>query len=158
SLLGRSTAETGLAAESGIAGAKTEPAGAELFTGRKARTVTDLNALRTELRELSGVVPIVEKDAVGGTGVHVRYGDEGGLRLEIGRDVEPEHIRRHLETVRELRRYEGVVGHIRRLLSRIRQMFDSGYRAYGTEGFESRLEAKKLHGIIAELEAQLRSV
>jgi hypothetical protein len=89
--------------------------------------------------------------------VHVRYGDDGGVRVEVGPQADPIHLRRHAETVRQLRRYEGVIGRLRQLLSRVRQLL-AGHPAYGTAGFEARLEVQKLNRIIADLQAQQRAV
>jgi hypothetical protein len=71
----------------------------------------------------------------------------------VGRDAAPEHVRRHAQTIRELRRYEGVLGRIRALLSRVWQAI-TGHPAYGTRGFEARLEVTKLNAILGELYAR----
>jgi hypothetical protein len=156
SLLGWSAIDTAAAAEAEVPGAKTEAIGAEFFIGRKARSEADKAALNGALGDLAGLVPITEGKG-DGNAVRVRYDDEGKVWLEVERGVEPKHVRRHVETVRQLRRYEGVVGRIRQLLSRIRQLI-TGKPAYGTLGHEARLEVDKLNAIIADLETQLEGV
>lgn len=159
-LLGRSTPETALAAEADLPGATvaTDPrGGAELFLGERTRSAADRAALHAALpADLAGVT-LVESTTLTGNAVHVRYGDDGGVRLEVGPRAEPEHVRRHVETVRQLRRYEGVMGLLRRLLSRVRQAL-TGHPAYGTAGFEANLEVQKLTAIRDDLELQLRGV
>ncbi|TCO55224.1 hypothetical protein [Actinocrispum wychmicini] len=125
-----------------------------LFTHGRGRSEADLTALRNAL---GGDTDLVENATLTGTTVHVRYGDDSKVRVEIGPAVEPAHIRQHLETVRQLRRFEGVVGRLRQLLSEIRDLI-TGHPSYGTEGFEARLEVQKLRGIEVDLLAQLRGV
>ncbi|NNH09169.1 hypothetical protein HLB10_19060, partial [Cellulomonas fimi] len=158
-LLGRSTPETALAAEADLPGAAaaTDPGAAAVFLGERSRSAADRAALHAALpADLAGVT-LVESTTLTGNAVHVRYGDDGGVRLEVGPRAEPEHVRRHAETVRQLRRYEGVMGLLRRLLSRVRQAL-TGHPAYGTAGFEANLEVQKLTAIRDDLEAQLRGV
>jgi hypothetical protein len=154
SLMGRSAADTADAADAMLPGAQSA---SNIFASRKARSDADRAALRTALGEFAGSVAIVESDTVTGNGVHVRYGDKGGVRLEIGRDVEPQHIRRHVEVVRQLRRYEGPIGRIRALISRIASLIN-GKPPYDTLGHEARLEVDKLRAIIAELETERTAV
>jgi hypothetical protein len=54
--------------------------------------------------------------------------------------------------VRQLRRYEGVLGRIRRFFHDVGAILTRSPQ-FGTEGFEARLEVRKLREIIAELEA-----
>ncbi|GIJ56273.1 hypothetical protein Vau01_037890 [Virgisporangium aurantiacum] len=154
SLMGRSAADTADAADAVLPGAQSA---SNPFATRRARSDADRAALQAALGDFAGNVAIVESDTVTGNGVHVRYGDKGGVRLEIGRDVEPQHIRRHVEVVRQLRRYEGPIGRIRALISRIQQII-SGKPAYDTLGHEARLEVDKLKAIIAELETEQTAV
>jgi len=157
SLLGRSSVDTTPAAVADLPG-RTDKAvdPAAMFTGHRKRSTTDVAALKAALGPDLAGVPVVET-AVDGNGVHVRYGDGGGLRVEIGRDAQPEHVRRHAETVKQLRKYEGVLGSVRSMLSRIWQAL-TGDPAYGTRGFEARAEVKKLRSIISELEGSLAKV
>ncbi|MFE9692369.1 DUF4157 domain-containing protein [Micromonospora sp. NPDC005806] len=153
SLEGVSRAETGAAAEAPLAGRHEEGIDrAAALTESRPRTAAETAALRAQLPADLASVPIVESSEAGNA-VRVRYGDEGGLRVEVGRDAGPEHVRRHVETVRELRRYEGVLGRVRQLLSRVWQAI-SGHPAYGTAGFEARLEVRKLNTILGELYAR----
>jgi hypothetical protein len=158
SLQGRSAIDTAAAAEAELPGARKDSDAdpAALFTGERRRSDSDRAALRAALGADLAAVPIVET-ALAGNAVHVTYGSDGGVRVEIGPTVQPEHVRRHAETVRQLRRFEGVVGLLRRLLSRVRQAL-TGHPAYGTEGFEARLEVQKLNAILADLNAQLAGV
>lgn len=154
SLLGRSALDTAAAAEADLPGARAEPDPATaLFTGPRQRSDAD----RAALRAAAADVPFVESTTLTGNEVRVRYGDDGSVRLEIGPLAEPAHLRRHQETVRQLRRYEGVLGRLRRLLSRVRQAL-TGHPEYGTRGFEARLEVQKLNAIITHLTAQLAGV
>jgi hypothetical protein len=108
--------------------------------------------LHRALGDLQGRVEIFENPLLAGTWtVHVRY-DEGRVRLEVGDRVQPRHIRYHLATVRQLRRYEGVLGRIRRFFHDVGAILTRSPQ-FGTEGFEARLEVRKLREIIAELEA-----
>jgi hypothetical protein len=154
SLMGRSAADTADAADAVLPGAQSA---SNPFATRRARSDADRAALQAALGDFAGSVAIVESDTVTGNGVHVRYGDKGGVRLEIGRDVEPQHIRRHVEVVRQLRRYEGPIGRIRALISRILSLINDK-PPYDTLGHEARLEVDKLKAIIAELETEQTAV
>jgi hypothetical protein len=153
-LLQRSTRQTAEAAEAPLPGVKDEPGSGALFTRPHERSAKDKEALQNALGR---DIPLVESTALEGTAVHVRYGDDGKVRVEIGPAVEPTQIRQHLATVHELRRYEGVFGRIRQLLGKLKQLI-TGHPAYGTEGFEARLEVQKLRAIEVDLMAQLRAV
>ena len=159
SLLGRTTAETAHAAETELAGGRAATEAERSVLSRPPRTESELAALRAGLGDLAAHVPIVPVSGqeLPGSGVRVRYDDDGGVRLEIGPDVTPTHVRQHAQTARMLRRYQGVLGRVRRLLSRVRQLI-TGDPAYGTEGFEARAEVRKLTSIISELEAGAAAV
>lgn len=119
--------------------------------GGRRRTPEEHTALVAELPpELRGLVDIVESDAIQGAGVHVAYKD-GALRIEVGPDAGPRHIRYHAGTARHLLKYQGPLGQIRRLLDAIltKLRLTPGY---GTRGFEARQEVKKLLGMQGELE------
>jgi hypothetical protein len=157
SLLGVTRVETAAAAESPLAGrGEAGMKAAEHMLTRPARSEADRAALRSALPPDLAKVQIVELPE-DGNAVRVRYGDEGGLRIELGRDAGPEHVRRHVETVLELRRYEGPLGRVRQLLSRAWQAL-TGHPAYGTKGFEARLEVRKLNAILGELYARQVSI
>lgn len=155
-LLGRSTPETAKAAESALPGAVSD-ARIETLTAPHRRSALDVGAMQAALMDLAPHVPVVESSTLTGNAVHVRYNDAGGLRVEIGPQAQPAHVRRHVETVRALRRYEGAMGRVLTVLSRARQ-FVTGHPAYGTKGFENQLEVRKLRSIIAEMEVDRRAV
>ena len=108
--------------------------------------------LHRALGDLQGRVEIFEDPSLEGTWtVRIRY-NEGRVRLEVGDQARPRHIRSHVEMVRQLRRYEGIMGRIRIFLHDVRAILTRSPR-FGTEGFEARLEVQKLRRIIIELEA-----
>ncbi|WP_241759016.1 eCIS core domain-containing protein [Pyxidicoccus parkwayensis] len=109
--------------------------------------------LEAELGDLKGVVPVVEvgPPELKGKSTRVRY-RKGKLQIEVGPEAGPLQVRTHAATARILRRYEGPIGKIRQLLSRLVQVF-TRIPGYGTLGFESRLEVRKLRGIIDHLES-----
>jgi hypothetical protein len=157
-LLQRSTAETAAATEARLPGAKERKEGdaepGAFFTATHERSAKEKEALRNVL---GADVPLVENTGLTGDAVHVRYDEHGNVHVEIGPAVEPHHLRQHLEAIHELRKYEGVTGKIRQLLSHLAQLI-TGHPAFGTEGFEARLEVQKLRGIEADLQAELRAV
>jgi hypothetical protein len=134
------------------------PSGREAPPSREARptagarrTRAKRDALAAELPpELRGEIRIVESDAVEGAGVHVVYKD-GDLRIEVGPDAEPRHVRYHADTARHLLRFQGPLGSVRRLLDAILTKLKLT-PGYGTKGFEANLEVKKLLAIQKELE------
>lgn len=133
--------------------------GAEAVPATRPPAVSE-RALRleAELGDLRGQVSVVElgPPELTGASTRVRYRN-GRFQLEVGPDAGPLQIRTHRETARLLLRYQGPIGHIRRLLSRITQLF-TRIPGYGTQGFESRLEVRKLNGVISELEAMQRDI
>jgi hypothetical protein len=112
--------------------------------------------LRSALPPDVADVPIVRGEGLEGTGARVRY-ENGELVFEVGPKVEPRHIRGHVETARILRGYRGVVGGLRRLLSRLLHLLRI-MPGYGSEGFEARVEVKKLRGQIADVERLQRAL
>jgi hypothetical protein len=150
-LLGRSTIEGAKASDEALPGMRTDTR-VDKLTAEHTRSTKDVKALETALGELNGKVPLVQNPDLPGNEVRVRYGDKGGLRVEVGRTAQPEHVRRHVDTVKALRRYEGVTGRIFQLGSKISGLI-TGHPSYGQVGFEARLEVKKLRSIQAELEA-----
>ncbi|MCP3166821.1 annexin [Myxococcus qinghaiensis] len=96
-------------------------------------------------------VPVLTNPALDGGTVHVRYG-EGRVRIEAGPNATPAQIQAHMETARTLQKYEGPLGQVRQLKDRVNQAL-TGQPGYGTQGFESQLEVKKLNAIIKDLEA-----
>ncbi|NNB92911.1 DUF4157 domain-containing protein [Corallococcus exiguus] len=122
-------------------------------TTRQPAKSERVTALELELGDLQGKVAVVEvgPPELKGRSTRVRY-RKGRVQIEVGPEAGPHQIRTHVETARLLRRYEGPIGHIRRLLSRLVQAL-TRIPGYGTLGFESRLEVRKLNGIISELES-----
>ncbi|WP_158616588.1 DUF4157 domain-containing protein [Corallococcus sp. CA054B] len=127
-------------------------------TARPPAKSERVTALELELGDLQGKVAVVEvgPPELKGRSTRVRY-RKGRVQIEVGPEAGPHQIRTHVETARLLRRYEGPIGHIRRLLSRLVQavtrIAGDVIPAYGTLGFESRLEVRKLNRIISELES-----
>ncbi|CAM3971489.1 eCIS core domain-containing protein [Corallococcus exiguus] len=122
-------------------------------TTRQPAKSERVTALELELGDLQGKVAVVEvgPPELKGRSTRVRY-RKGRVQIEVGPEAGPHQIRTHVETARLLRRYEGPIGHIRRLLSRLVQAL-TRIPGYGTLGFESRLEVRKLNRIISELES-----
>ncbi|NOJ91793.1 hypothetical protein HMI51_02375 [Corallococcus coralloides] len=96
-------------------------------------------------------VPVVRNPELPGRTTHVRY-DDGKVRIEAGPDATDKDIQAHMETARVLQRYEGAVGKVRQLIDKVKQVL-TGMPGYGSQGFESRLEVKKLSSILQDLEA-----
>jgi hypothetical protein len=155
-LMGRSTPEGTKAADEALIGAQSDVR-VEKLAGEHTRSKLDVAAMQGALGDLAAHVPLVENSALTGNEVRVRYNDAGGLRVEVGPKAQPEHVRRHVETVRALRRYEGVTGRMLRLVSKVRQLI-TGHPAYKTAGFEAKLEVQKLRSIITELEANKAAI
>ncbi|RKI07664.1 DUF4157 domain-containing protein [Corallococcus sp. AB030] len=122
-------------------------------TARQPAKSERVTALELELGDLQGKVAVVElgPPELKGRSTRVRY-RKGRVQIEVGPEAGPHQIRTHVETARLLRRYEGPIGHIRQLLSRLVQAL-TRIPGYGTLGFESRLEVRKLNRIISELES-----
>ncbi|MBZ4401958.1 hypothetical protein [Myxococcus sp. AS-1-15] len=96
-------------------------------------------------------VPVVRNPELPGRTTHVRY-DDGKVHIEAGPAATKEDIQAHMETARILLRYEGAVGKVRQLIDKVKQAI-TGMPGYGTQGFESRLEVRKLSSILKDLEA-----
>ena len=139
------------AAKEGLPG-KDDPSKLRAYEEARSRTADEWEGLINAVPpDLAGRVPLVENPNLQGRTVHVVYGN-GKLRIEIGPGAKPEHVRAHAETARQLLRYEGVTGHIRRLIDRVLTLLRLGPPGYGTLGFEAKLERDKLTAMIAELE------
>jgi type III secretion translocon protein HrpF len=96
-------------------------------------------------------IPVVRNPDLEGSSVQVRYGDSGRVHIEAGPKATPAQIQAHLETAKTLQKYEGPLGQARQLRDRAMQALTEK-PGYGTQGFESQLEVKKLKGLITELE------
>jgi hypothetical protein len=114
--------------------------------------------LEDSLGDLEGKVKVVEHPTLEGT--QVRYLG-GEVVVEIGAKTAAKRgrraVARHVETARELMRYSGTVGAIRKLASKILDLLKIT-PGYGSQGFESRLEVRKLRSIIGELEGMMAQI
>jgi hypothetical protein len=151
SLRGESTLEGALAADTPLRPDRDKPKGLDTLTAPAKRSDAEWKALREAIGD--SAVPIVENPDLAGRTVHVRYDDNGVTHVEIGRMATPDDLRSHANVVRTLRRYEGPVGRIRKLLSRILSTLQIT-PGFGDKGFESRQEIKKLRAIQRRLEAK----
>jgi hypothetical protein len=123
----------------------------EYFAAGKPRTKAERAALDGALpADMRGQVPIVENPTLHAHTVEVVY-DNGRVRMEVGPKAEASHVAQHVETARQLLRYRGVVGAVRRVIDQINTILRL-MPGYGTRGFEARLEVQKLTRIISELE------
>lgn len=103
-----------------------------------------------------GEVPVVHNPDLPGNTTRVRY-DNGQVRIEAGPHATPAQIQAHMETARALQKYEGALGQVRQLKDRINQAL-TGRPGFGTQGFESQLEVKKLKGMLTELEGMQQRI
>jgi len=101
-------------------------------------------------------VPVSVNPLLEGRTVHVRYGD-GRVRIEAGPEATAADIAAHMETARALQKYEGPLGQARQLRDAVMQELTQR-PGYGTQGFESQLEVKKLRSLIQELETVQRGI
>ncbi|QRK08227.1 hypothetical protein JQX13_51290 [Archangium violaceum] len=102
-------------------------------------------------------VPVVRNPTLEGSTVRVRYGDGGRVQIEAGPRATSAQIQAHMETARTLQKYEGPLGQVRQLRDRAMQAL-TRQPGYGTQGFESQLEVKKLKSLISELEGVQRKI
>ncbi len=124
--------------------------------GGSTRTAADWAAMKGALGDLGDKVPLIENPKLPDTTVRVRYG-EGSVHLEVGPGATAVHIARHLETVRFLKKYDGVLGTLMRVKERVEQIF-LGIPGYGSKGFEANAEIKKLEAIRDELRGTEASI
>lgn len=114
-------------------------------------------ALPPNLRD----TPVTIDPSLGPTTVRVHYthDDRGvitGVEIRAGANAQPRHIRDHAQTVRTLKRYEGVAGRARALLQRFNSWLTGNPNAGpGTRAFEARREVEKLNDIIASRQREL---
>ncbi|WNG44440.1 hypothetical protein F0U60_10210 [Archangium minus] len=95
-------------------------------------------------------IPVVRNQELAGSTAHVRY-DNGRVRVEVGPNVSPAQLKAHMDIARELQKYDGPLGKLRELKSRLQETL-TGMPGYGSQGFESQLEVKKLQAILTSLE------
>jgi hypothetical protein len=121
------------------------------FAAGRARTSADLTALHEAIPDdLKTAALLVERPDLPGDTVQVRH-DQGRLHVEVGPRATTAKVKAHLPTVRALNKYQGPMGLLRRILSQIGTLLRLT-PGYGTEGFEARLEVKKLNEIKGDLE------
>ncbi|QSQ26636.1 hypothetical protein JY651_17630 [Pyxidicoccus parkwayensis] len=128
------------------------PGSPELTGGRPDATTAPGDTRATSERP----VPVVRNPELPGRTTRVRY-DNGQVRIEAGPAATPEDIQAHMETARVLQRYEGARGKVRQLIDKVKQVL-TGMPGYGSQGFESRLEVRKLNNILQSLQATQRQL
>jgi hypothetical protein len=154
-LQGTTTMEGRLGAEIPLQADRDKPKGMDSLTGPAKRSATEWTALREAIGDKT--VPIVENPDLAGRTVQVRYDDNGVTHVEIGRLATPEDVAAHAHVVKTLRSYEGPVGRIRKLLSRILSTLQIT-PGFGDQGFEARQEIKKLREIQRKLEGKEKAL
>lgn len=120
-----------------------------------AKSLDNLTTVKTpeQLAELRSVIPpelqgvaMTHNKTLSGETVRV-YFEDGKAKIEFGSKATPENIKEHVGVLRELSKYEGVMGSIRRLIARIANVIKLK-PDFGTEGYQAQLELQKLSGII----------
>jgi hypothetical protein len=156
--LGRGKAHDPAAAKAELPGMHDDTAALKHYEANRPRSVEQWRELLAALPEdLKGRVPIVANPNLEGTTVRVMYG-QGHMRMEIGPGAKEFHIKAHVETARKLMRYEGVTGHVRRLLDRAQALLGLGGPEYGTLGHEAKLEVEKLTSMVESLKGMERAI
>lgn len=122
------------------------------FEAGRVRTEAERTALHQAMASHPDV-PLIENPTLHGNSVRVYY-QNGRLRMEVGPLADASHVQAHLNTVRHLKRYQGVVGSIRRLIERVGGKLRLLPPDYGTRGFEARQELEKLNSIMTDLQAK----
>ena len=109
--------------------------------------------LEDALGDLKGKVKVIEHPTIEGTQVNYRNGE---LVIEIGKKQanQRQQVSWHAKIARELLRYQGPIGKIRKLISRVLDLLNIT-PGFGKQGFESRLEVRKLRSIIEDLQGLL---
>ncbi|MDC0711904.1 annexin [Stigmatella sp. ncwal1] len=97
-------------------------------------------------------VAVVANPAFEGRTTQAVYRD-GRVRIEKGPNATDVDVQAHMATAKHLQGYEGPIGQVRKLRDRLNQAL-TGKPGYGTQGFESQLEVKKLKEMIHTLETQ----
>lgn len=111
--------------------------------------------LEKELGDLNGKIRVIERPNLDGAQVNYR-GEE--LVIEVGANhANVQQVRWHLDTARQLLRYKGPLGKVRQLIAKILELLKAS-PGYGSQGFESKLEVRKLRSIIDELENISRQI
>jgi len=101
-------------------------------------------------------VPIRRNSSLSGNETRARF-ESGRLVLELAPSAGHIQVGDHVDTLRALQRYEGALGMIRRLTSRVGELLGWG-PGFGSRGEEARLEVDKLLGIRSQLETQRRAI
>lgn len=106
-------------------------------------------ALRESLPPALADIPIVGNPELRGKSAQVRYRD-GEVVLEVGPETAARQVAYHVSSAKRLLAYRGPLGIVRKLMSRVLHLFGT-LPGYGSHGFESRLEVKKLRAIEADI-------
>jgi hypothetical protein len=101
-------------------------------------------------------VPVRRGERLTGDETRVKF-EDGKVVLELGPKANSDNVRQHLDTIKMMQRYEGALGFVIQLLSKFGQMIGLG-PAFGTKGFEAKLELEKLGKIKTELEGIKASI
>lgn len=109
--------------------------------------------LQKSLGEFKDTVDLVENQARDDASVQVRF-EDGRVVVSVGKQATAWHVKSHVETVRLLKKFEGPIGAVRRLISRIGS-FLKLTPGFGTKGFEAKAEVKKLNAMKADLETMI---
>ena len=127
----------------------------ERGSGQDQPTIGKLLPDTGGLRQIEHV-PVTRPDGLEGNETLVKF-ENGRVVLELGPKAGPRELRSHLETIKALARYEGAMGYVRQLISRVGDLFGFG-PAFGTRAHEARAEVKKLtdiHDNLVELRGRL---
>lgn len=101
-------------------------------------------------------IPVRRNTSLDGNETRARF-ESGRLILELGPSAGHVDLINHLETLRVLRRYEGALGLVRRIGSRIGELLGWG-PGFGSRGHEAQLEVDKLISIRGELSEQRNAI
>lgn len=127
--------------------------------GTRGRVKDPAAALPTDLR---GRVNVEVNPDLPARSVQVHYESHNGIIvgvwMEVGPGARAVDIQMHANTVRSMRRLQGISGRIRRLIERMRRWARlNPSPPPGTRAFEARLEMEKLPAIISERANALRN-
>ncbi|ULQ53233.1 eCIS core domain-containing protein [Flavihumibacter fluvii] len=133
----------------------TNAGGTTAFPGKllAVKEKTSVGELLGDTQGLHGVkeVPVKSNPELTGNETRVSF-EDGKVVVEVGPKVTETNLRQHLDTIRVMQRYEGALGYVRQLLSKVGQLIGLG-PAFGTKGFVAGLEITKLQNIKSELES-----
>ncbi|TQV71511.1 hypothetical protein FLL45_20380 [Aliikangiella marina] len=127
--------------------------------GTGGRSVNPADALPKDLR---GRVNVDVNPDLPPRSVEVHYESHNGviigMWIEVGPGARSVDIQMHAQTVRSMRKLQGISGRVRQLLNRMRRWANMNPAPPpGSRAFEARLEMEKLPGIIQERANALRN-